>query len=184
MKADHFTSRFLAGLAVAIGLAFLPVTVSGQVENHLILKKNGYVNKMHFFTGDPITFIRKGNKYPEESYLGGIGIDFIIVSGEVIPVSQISHLIRYRNGFNFEGSGKALMIAAPGYLVIGAVNELFQHRGKGLKVSDLTPTVSNLVVAGVLITAGAIFPKFQVRKYHIGKKFTLRVVQSDPRLIR
>ncbi len=177
MKADHFTLRFLAGLTVLIGLAFLTMPVSGQIENHLILKKNGYVNKLHFLTGDPITFIREGNNYPEESYIAGIGTDFIVTSGQVIPICKISCVIRYRTGFNFVGSGKALMIAAPGYLVIGAVNALFH--GDSPK-----PTVTNLVVAGVLLTAGVIFPKFQVRKYPIGKKFTLKIVQSDPALNR
>jgi hypothetical protein len=177
MQSKNFTPLFLAGLAVLIGLAFLPIPVSGQVENHLILKKNGYVNKLHFLTGDPITFIREGNKYPEESYLEGIGIDFIVVSGQVIPINQISYLIRYRTGFNFVVSGKALMVAAPGYLVIGAINAL-------LHGDSPKPSVTNLVVAGVLLTAGVIFPKFQVRKYPIGKKFTLKIVQSDPALNR
>ncbi|MFA5815037.1 MAG: hypothetical protein WC865_05405 [Bacteroidales bacterium] len=113
MQAKNFTSVFLAGLVVLIGLAFLPMPVSGQIENHLILKKNGYLNKLHFLTGDPITFLREGNKYPEESYIQGIGTDFIVISGQVIPINKITFLIWYRTGFNFAGSGKALMIASP-----------------------------------------------------------------------
>jgi len=174
----------LTGLTVLAGLFLLPVAVSGQVENHLILKKNGYLNKQHFLAGDPITFIREGNNYPEESYIQGIGTDFIIVSGKEVPINKITFVIRYRTGFNFVGSGKALMIASPGYLVIGAVNELFHHRYTGIKASDLVPTVSNLIVAGVLLTTGAILPSFQVRKYHLGRKFSLKIVQSDPALNR
>jgi len=173
MESKDFTSVFLTRLAVVIILAFLTMPVFGQIENHLILKKNGYLNKVHFFTGDPITFIREGNKYPEESYIEGIGIDFIIVSGQMIPINKITCLIRHRTGFNFDSSGKALMIASPGYLVIGAINALFQG------ISPV-PTVANLIVAGVLLTAGAIFPAFQIRKYPIGKRFTLKIVQSDP----
>jgi len=173
MLTKNSTSAFLAGLAVIIGLAFFPMPVSGQIENHLILKKHGYLNKLHFLTGDPITFILEGNKYPEESYIQGIGTDFILVSGQEIPINKITFLIRYRTGFNFVGSGKALMIASPGYLVIGAINALFQG-------ASPVPTVSNLIVAGVFLTAGAIIPGFQVRKYPIGKKFTLKIVQSDP----
>lgn len=167
----------LARLVVIIGLAFLSVPVCGQIDNHLILKKNGYLNKVHFFTGDPITFIREGNKYAEESYIEGIGTEFIIISGQVIPINKITYLIRYRTGFNFAASGKALMIASPGYLVIGAINALFQG------ISPV-PTGTNLIVAGVLLTAGAIFPAFQIHKYPIGKKFTLKIVQSDPALNR
>ena len=177
MQSKNFTSVSLARLVVIIGLAFLSVPVCGQIDNHLILKKNGYLNKVHFFTGHPITFIREGNKYAEESYIEGIGTEFIIISGQVIPINKITYLIRYRTGFNFAASGKALMIASPGYLVIGAINALFQG------ISPV-PTVTNLIVAGVLLTAGAIFPAFQIRKYPIGKKFTLKIVQSDPALNR
>lgn len=173
MESKDFKSAFLSRLAVVIGLVLLSIPVCGQIENHLILKKNGYLNKVHFFTGDPITFIREGNKYPEESYIGGIGTDFIIVSGQVVPINKITFLIRHRTGFNFAASGKALMIASPGYLVIGAINALFQG------ISPV-PTAANLIVAGVLLTTGAIFPAFQVRKYPLGKKFTLKIVQSDP----
>jgi hypothetical protein len=180
MQAKKSIKLFLSSLATILALTFLTIPVSGQLENHLILKKYGYVDKMHFFTGDPITFIRKGNKYSEESYLQGISINSIIVSGQVIPINDISYVIRYRTGFNFEASGKTLMVAAPGYLVIGAINELFQHRGTKLAASDLVPTRTNLIVAGSLLAAGWIFQSFKVRKYPIRKKFSLVIVQSDP----
>jgi hypothetical protein len=165
-------------------LALLSMPVAGQFENHLILKKNGYLNKLHFFNGDPITFIREGDKFAEESYIQGIGTDFIIVSGHEIPINKIAFLISSRTGFNFESSGKALMIASPGYLVIGFINELFHQRVAGLNASALVPTRTNLIVAGSLFAAGAILSGFKVRKYPIGKRFTLRIVQSDPALNR
>ena len=177
MQAKNFTSALRAIVALAIGLVLLPMPVSGQLANHLILKKNGLHSKMNFLTGDPIEFIRKGEKYQEESYIQGIGTDYIIVSGQVVPIDKIAYVIRHRTGFNFVASGHALMIASPGYLVIGAINALFQG------ISPV-PTVSNLIVAGVLLTTGVIFPGFQVRKYPIGKKFKLMIAQIDPALNR
>jgi hypothetical protein len=162
------------------GLILPPFGLSAQMENHLILKKQGFKNKLHFFTGDPITVIRAGNSFPEEYFIQGIGADYLVISGLEVPISSISCVVHYRTGFNFAGSGKALQIAAPGYLVIGAINTLFQHRNTGGKFIDLIPTPTNLIVAGSLLTAGLILPRFQVRKYPIGKKFTLKVVQSDP----
>ena len=173
MKTKKVTSLFLTVLVVLIGLAILPIPVSGQIENHLILKKNGYLNKLHFLTGDQITLIREGNKYSEDFYIQGIGTDFILVSGDMIPIKKIAFLIHYRTGFNFVSSGKALMIASPGYLVIGAINALFQG-------ASPVPTLTNVIVAGALLTTGLIFPRFQLRRYPIGKKFTLKIVQSDP----
>ncbi|MCX6224228.1 MAG: hypothetical protein NTV01_05680 [Bacteroidia bacterium] len=153
MKTKNFKSEFLSRLALLIVLASLSIPVSGQIENHLILKKNGYRNKVHFLTGDPI-------------------------------IDKIDYLVKYRKSFNFRATGKALMIAAPGYLVIGAINEIFHQRGSGLKASELVPSRTNLIVAGSLLAVGLILPSLQVRKYPLGKKFTLRIVQSDPALNR
>ena len=177
MKNRDFRLLILSALTMVIGLAFLTMPVCGQVQNHLILKKKGYINKMHFLAGDPIQFVREGNKFAEEGYIDGIGTDFIVISGFELPISKISTLIRYRTGFSFDTSGKLLMIAAPGYLLIGVINELF--RG-----ANILPTKTNLIVAGSLLASGAIFTTFQVRKYRIGKKFTLKIVQSDPSLNR
>lgn len=175
MQTETPASSSIARLLILISLALLTIPAAGQIENHLILKKSGYRNKLHFLAGDPIIFIREGNKFQEECYIQGIGTDFIIVSGEEVPVNKIACLVHYRTGFNFAISGKALMIASPGYLVIGAVNALFQG------ISPV-PTVTNLIVAGSLLTTGALLPRFQIRKYHLGKKFTLKIVQSDPAL--
>lgn len=170
----------LFSLALVLGLGFLSASVQGQIENHLILKKKGYINKMHFLSGDPITFVRQGNDFREETYIQGIGSDFIIVSGRELPIRNISSVEKYRSGFNFKASGKALMIAAPGYLVIGAINELFHQRDTGWDMKKMVPDKRNLIVAGSLLAIGAILPAFQVRNYPIGKNFTLRIVQSDP----
>jgi hypothetical protein len=74
------------------------------------------------------------------------------------------------------------MIAAPGYLVIGLINELFHQRGSKFNAGDLVPTRNNLIVAGSLVAAGLILPRFQVRKYPLGRKFSLFIVESDPAL--
>jgi hypothetical protein len=159
-------------LLTLLSLILLAFPLAGQPENHLILKKHGYRNKLHFLAGDPITFIRSGNNYAEESWIQGIGTDYIIVSGEEIAIRDISVVIHHRTGFNFSASGKALMIASPGYLLIGAVNALFQG------ISPV-PTLPNLIVAGSLLTSGLIMPTFQVRKFKLGRKFTLKIVQSE-----
>jgi hypothetical protein len=177
MPDEFHPSAVFRRAAMVLFLVLLTFPLAGQVENHLILKKNGFRNRLHFLAGDDIKFVRQGSKSVEETYLQGIGTDCIIVSGQEVPISDIRYLIHYRTGFNFSASGKAMMIASPGYLVIGFINALFAG------ISPV-PTVTNLVVAGSLLTAGAILPRFQVRKFPIGKKFTLKIVQSDPALNR
>jgi len=177
MAVRNVSVQLITRWALLTGLVILPLQVSGQIENHLILKKNGLVNKMHLLTGDPITFIRTDNDFREEYIIQGIGTSFIIAGGKEVPIKNISCVIRQRTGFNFKSSGKALMIAAPGYLVIGVINSLFQG------VSPV-PSYRNLIVAGSFLALGAILPGFQEKKYHLGKKFSLKIVQSDPALNR
>ena len=162
---------------ILLGLCLVTLQSFGQLNNHLVLRKNGFRDKLNFLSGDMITFIRQGNEFAEEFYIQGIGIDYIIVNGQVVPLKNISCVIRLRSGFNFRASGGALMGAGPLYLLIGAVNNLFQH------ISPV-PTVSNLVVAGSLVTAGLLLPRFQVKKYPLGRRYSLLVVQSDPMLFK
>jgi hypothetical protein len=162
-------------LLILLGLSLLTLQGFGQFNNHLVVRKNGFRDKLNFLAGDPIVFIRDGNNYAEEYYLQGIGTDFIIANGQEIPLKKIDCVIHHRTGFNFRSSGGALLVAAPAYLLIGAVNNLFQ------KISPV-PTVTNLVVAGSLATAGLLLPRLQVKKYHLGRKYSLIIVQSDPML--
>ena len=164
-------------LFILLGLCLVTLQSFGQLNNHLVVRKNGFRNKLNFLAGDPIVLIRDGNNFAEEYYLQGIGTDFIIANGQEIPIKKIDCIIHRRTGFNFRASGKALLAAAPLYLVIGAVNNLFQ------KISPV-PTVTNLVVAGSLATAGLLFPRLQVKKYPLGRRYSLIIVQSDPLLFK
>lgn len=162
-------------LIILTGFALISFQSFGQYNNHLVLRKNGYRDKLNFLAGDPITFIREGNGFAEEYYIDGISTRSIIVNGQEVPISRIDCLIYRRKGFNFRSSGRALLVAAPGYLIIGAINNLFQ------RISPV-PTLNNLVVAGSLASAGALLPLFQVRKFKLGKRYSLIIVESDPML--
>jgi hypothetical protein len=148
---------------------------TAQTQNHLILKKNGYHNRLQYFSGDEISFIRKGNSYIETGILQGIGKDCIIVIGQEIRIDNISTLVFYRTSFNFNAGGQTILVAAPLYLILGAINALLQN------MRPIWTTV-NLIVAGSIAATGIVIGSLQVRKFHLGKKFQLRIVQSDPML--
>ncbi len=158
---------------ILLGFSLVALQGFGQFNNHLVIRKNGFRDKLNFLAGDPIMFIRDGNTVAEEYYLQGIGTDFIIANGQEIPIRKINCVIHRRMGFNFRSSGGALLAAAPAYLLIGAVNNLFQ------KISPV-PTVTNLVVAGSMATAGLLLPRLQVKKYKLGRRYSIIIVQSDP----
>jgi len=166
-------SRLICFSIVILIFSFIGSPVSAQTQNHLILKKNGYHNRLQYFTGDEISFIRKGNSYVENGILQGIGTDRIIIAGQEIPVNTISTLVFDRTSFNFKSGGTLIMLASPLYLILGAVNAFIQ---------DSRPiwTAGSFIVAGSIAATGLLFSSLQVRKFPLGKKFQLRIVPSDP----
>ncbi|MFH0762125.1 MAG: hypothetical protein V2A67_11545 [Bacteroidota bacterium] len=168
-------SKWISYLIVILLLTFNYSIASAQTQNHLILKKNGYHNRLQYFTGDDISFIRKGNSYIESGVLQGIGTDRIIIAGEEIPINNIGRLVFHRTSFNFKTGGSIIMLASPLYLILGAVNAF---------IEDSRPvwTTGSFMVAGSIAATGLLFDSLQVRRFPLGKKFQLRIVQSDPTL--
>jgi len=171
----NFTRNILFGLSSVLILASLTMPASAQLNNHLVMMKKGNLSKVRFLSGDPIAFIRYGSTDVEDYYIQGIGEDFIVVAGQPVPLKKITCLVQTRKGFNFRSSGQALIAAAPGYLIIGAINSLFAG-------VSLVPSKTSLIVAGSFLTTGAILPLFQTKKYPIGKKYRLLIVPADPAL--
>jgi len=163
------------GLVFTIIMLSFSVQSLPQTQNHLILKKNGYHNRLHYFTGDSISLIRIGNTYIENGRIQGIGIDEIILGGKIIQLSEISSIVYTRKSFNYAAGGQMILMASPLYLLLGAVNALIQ---------GIRPLWSsgNLIVAGTIAATGILVSTLQFRKFDLGKKFQLRIVQSDPML--
>ncbi len=154
--------------------AFISIQSYAQYENHLILKK-GYKNKHNYLVGDSIRFLRNHVDVPFIGEIEAIGEDFIVLQGQVFPISEINSLYYYRKLFNFRASGIMLQVAGPGFLGLTAFNAIYH---------SIRPiwTPSNLITSGGLFLAGLIMPLFQVRKYKLGNKFHLQIIQSDPGL--
>jgi hypothetical protein len=169
--------KSLPKLLLVITLVLAVYPVRGQIENHLVIKKNGFKNKVHYLTGDAIWL--EWNKLPSSisGIIAGIGTDQIFVNGLTIPVDEIKKIHRYRTGFNFKAGGKTLQIAAPGFLAVVAANTLI--RGD----RPVWPP-SSLVTGSVILATGLILPVFQVKHYRMGGRYTLRIVRSDPELLR
>lgn len=145
----------------------------GQFENHLILKRKNLTNLHHYLPGDQITYIRDGNTFDESGTIQGIGPDRIIIGGQEIPVNTIETVFYNRTGFNFKAGGTTIALASPLYLALGALNSLI--RGERPLWVPL-----NFAVAGGIVASGLAIRSLQVKKYKIGSKYQLRVVQSDP----
>jgi hypothetical protein len=154
-------------------LAMNHSTLFGQLENHLILKKRNITNLHHFLPGDPITFIRQGNSFDESGTIQGISTDKIIIGGQEIPVRTIETVLYQRKSFNYRAGGSTIALASPLYLALGAVNSLIRNERP-----IWTPV--NFAVAGGILASGLAIRTLQVKKYKLGPKYQLKIVQSDP----
>ena len=149
------------------------VHLFGQLENHLILKKRNITNLHHFLPGDEITFIRQGNSFDESGTIQGISADKIIIGGQLIPVSTIETILYQRKSFNYKAGGTTIALASPLYLTLGAVNSLIRNE---------RPIWApfNFAIAGGILASGLAIRTLQVKKYKLGPKYQLKIVQSDP----
>lgn len=146
-----------------------------QYENHLILKK-GYKNLTHYLTGDSIRFQRNYLEVPTIGIIEAIGEDFLVIRSQVFPLKEINTVYQ-RRPFPFKAGGKALQIAGPSFLGIAAFNALY---------NSIRPiwTVGNLITGGSFFLAGILMPLLQTRKFELGHRYYLRIVPSDPELLR
>jgi hypothetical protein len=82
-------------------------------------------------------------------------------------------VIYQRTSFNFKAGGTTIALASPLYLALGAVNSLIRRERP-----IWTPL--NFGVAGGILASGLVIRTLQVKKYKLGTKYQLRIVQSDP----
>lgn len=169
---NHITRTLLSLILMLVSFPGLT-----QIENHLIIKKNGFKNKVHYLAGDAIWLEWNKLQAPVDGIIAGIGIDQILINGMTIPIAEVTKVHRYRTGFNFRAGGKTLQIAAPGFLAVVAANTLI--RGD----RPIWPS-STLLTSGILLTSGLILPVFQVKHYRMGGKYSLKIVKSDPALLK
>ncbi len=155
-------------------VALLPFSGFAQYDNHLILKKS-FRNKRHFLSGDSIRIMRNHYPLPTIGMIEAIGKDFIVIRGETIPIGEINTLYHKRESGIYAGGGKVLQFAGPAFIAMAAFNGLIRS------ISPIL-SVGNLITGGTLFTTGLLLPLFQVRKYPLGKRFTLRIVPADASL--
>ncbi|MCD6346051.1 MAG: hypothetical protein J7L96_01390 [Bacteroidales bacterium] len=148
-------------------------TISGraQYDNHLILRR-GYKNIQNYLRGDSIRFSSVSFKTPIIGKIDAVGEDFIVVRGKTYPIKNINTLYRNKS-IDFKSAGKTLQVAGPAFMVISAVNAF-------LKSIRPIWSTSNLITSGGILTAGIILPRFQVKKYKLGKRYNLRIAPTDP----
>ncbi len=148
----------------------LATQLSGQLNNHMILKK-GYRNKIHFLQGDSIIIMKNDFKTPSRDFIQAIGEDFIVIRNEEVPIKEITAVIKNR-ALHFTTTGHILKFAGPGLILTGIVNGL---------ISGARPLIlpQIAIIAGALLGTGFLLPLLQTKVYYMKRGYYLRIVPTD-----
>ena len=152
-------------------ILLITLTVSAQLNNHLILKK-GPKNIQHFLTGDSIHFMKNSFKSISNVQIQGIGEDFIYVNNEQVMIKDISGIVKVR-ALHFKAAGTGMKIAGPSLILIDGFNSLLRN---------FRPVFGrNVAIAGAaLFATGFVLPLLQTKVYDLNKAYYLRIVPADP----
>ncbi len=161
-------------LKIAISIILLSFVcnfqTSGQLNNHLILKK-GPRNKIHFLTGDSIILMKNNFKTPYRERIQGIGEDFIVIRNEEVPIKEITGIVKVR-ALHYKAAGHIFKFAGPSLILVGIINGLFSGQ-RPLIIPQMA------IIGGIISGIGFILPTFQTKVYHMKRAYYLRIVPSD-----
>lgn len=140
-------------------------------NNYLILDKKGRTKRIRFFVGDWIKFQVKGDKFKWSGQITGIDKERIEINYGKIPLSQFSSIVLGKDNYwaNFTRSASASGAAISGIFFVS-----------GLLSKNKIKRQDNFIISGGFFALGGIFSLFQKRKYKLGKKRQLKVIEVKP----
>ena len=170
--------------------AFLVHSATAQSNELLVQKKNKTVEKYfvghyimletinHTFADGIITRITKDSIFIQhfdiersETANGAVYIDTSFRYTTAIYYKDIGKIL-FPTRMGRKTNGTILMVAGGGVMVLGAVNGLY----RGDPPEDWYKT-SSYIVAGALVAAGYWLRKSADKKYPIGKKYHLKILE-------
>ncbi len=175
-----------------LGLLFINIIPVSAQMNVLLLQKKQKSFK-HFYTGAFISLETIDKNYADgiiarltndSIYIqhfdiersvtdyGGVYLDTAFRYTTAIHIKAVGAIVFAKNAGNRKRNGAILMIAGGGVLVLGAVNGLY----RGDPPKDWYKP-SGYITAGVLTALGLWMSRSAVKRYYIGKKYHLKVLQ-------
>lgn len=177
-------------------LVGLSVYSASAQNNELLLKKKNKTIRT-FFPGKYITletveknyadgvitritkdsiYIRHFDIERSVSDYGGVYLDTAFRYTTVIHVKDINAILDFKNSENRKRNGTILMIAGGGVMLLGAVNGLY----RGDPPKDWYKP-SGYITAAALTAAGLLMRKSADKRFVIGKKYKLVVIELSIR---
>lgn len=148
--------------------------IEGGAQKILLLEKTKKFKRIRHFEGDHLAFRVDDEKFSFSGEIEAILDNGIILNGEFYAIDRISMVLNYKKFAVFRALSKSAFYAIPP-MFVGTI----LHRGIN---TDETLLIDRnaLQVMGVFAGIGAILWPFKARKYRLGNKWQLRIIDITP----
>ena len=137
----------------------------------MILNKNGRTKRIRFFVGDWITFKLKGDKFKWSGEITAIDKERVEINQGKIPISRFSTIILSKNSY---GAGLTRSAIGTGFVASGIFLASAVLSKNKVRKQD------HYVISGGFFALSSIFSLFQKRKYKLGEKRQLKIIEVKP----
>jgi len=146
----------------------------GSAQKILLLEKTKKFKRIRHFQGDHFAFRVDDEKFAFTGEIEAILDNGIIMNGEFFAIDRISMVLNYKKFAVFRALSKSAFYSIPPMFVFTVM-----HRGLNVGEPLLIDRPS-LQVMVVFAAIGAILWPFKARKYRLGNKWQLRVIDITP----
>ena len=167
--------RMSARKLVILLLSFFLLTNSCAAQKILALDNYRLIGfkRIRFKEGDIINFRLNDLKQKYTGEILHITDSTIILKGMDVPVNTIGMVYRGRGNFLTKSFAKAFIWAGLGFIILDTGNNLITHSS--------TIIDERAVIAGSsLMLVGGIMKLVEIKKYKIGNKHTLKIIDVTP----
>ncbi len=152
-------------------IIFLLMGTGTIAQQYLILQKQGGIKNYKYRTGDQIMFSLPGNENVFSGELTLIGDSTFVLDNTLeINIKAVQSIYRTRHFFRW--FSKVLVMAGVVYIGVEAVNGV---------INNDSPMISKqtAIAASVMVGTGLILNVFKTRKFKIGDKYHLKILNFD-----
>lgn len=162
--------RFM--LIVSIVVVSCSTEVAAQ--RLLLLEKVRTAKRIRIHVGEPLAFRPIGERFVISGQLEALGDSSLVLNGERYQIADIGMVLDYEKFAVLRMLSRSAFIAIPPMFVITML-----HRGLNTGEQPLIDR-NALQVMGVFGAIGLVLFPFKARKFRLGKRWQLRVIDITP----
>lgn len=161
---------------VSFVILLLLISVCSKGQNVLMLDKAGTAKKTFFKSGDEIRYKLKGEKHFRQDHIVSVKDSSLVFHYNKINLDDISEIdIRNKNfiKFNLKQAGTLLQISGAMYIVLDQFNKTVVQGREWEFEEDVW------ITGAVLIVAGTGIKFLHPRKFKVGGRYKLRIININ-----